>query len=80
MKAVQYIKQSSNPLQTLVRLAQDFPKHAHKLVTQLVPDDEIDEELLSEISRNQLTKIEGGKNAIWINGLLLEESDVDPFR
>ncbi|GAA99373.1 glycosyltransferase family 24 protein [Mixia osmundae IAM 14324] len=78
LRALQMIKKSQHPLDTSVRLSQDFPKLAYQLATEW--EDELDDKLARELSNAQARQIEGGRNAVWINGLLLEETEMDPFR
>lgn len=74
LKAAQYISKSSNPLETMARLSQDFPKYA-KSISDITLDKEFEEEILN----NQMSYVRSGMNAIWLNGKGLENSQVDPF-
>jgi UDP-glucose:glycoprotein glucosyltransferase len=74
LKAAQYVAKSSNPLETLARLSQDFPKYA-KSISNIELDKDFEEEILS----NQMTFVRSGMNALWLNGKGLEYSQVDPF-
>ncbi|KAG2196556.1 hypothetical protein INT47_010395 [Mucor saturninus] len=74
IKAAQYVAKSSNPLETLTRLSQDFPKYAKSL-----SDVELDRDFEQEISENQASFLRGGSNAVWLNGKGLDFNQVDPF-
>ena len=71
IKATQYILQSKDPISALVRLAQDFPKHAHTIAQLNV----------NETIRLDITRMQGneGVNALWINGMAIDPKDVQPF-
>lgn len=74
LKAAQYVAKSSNPLEALTRLSQDFPKYA-KSVSAI----ELDKDFEQEIMDNQASFLRGGSNAVWLNGKGLEFHQVDPF-
>jgi UDP-glucose:glycoprotein glucosyltransferase len=74
LKAAQYVARSSNPLETLARLSQDFPKYA-KSISAI----ELDKDFEEEIMENQASFLRSGLNAVWLNGKGLEFSQVDPF-
>ena len=56
-------------------LVQDFPKYS-KSVSAL----ELDTEFEQEILRNQRFAVQGGSNAVWVNGKALEMNQIDPFQ
>lgn len=66
------------PLDRLIALAQDFPAHAHALATQWQPT--INQSVHDELDMNRQTKLDGGKNAVWLNGQLLSDRDLEPLR
>lgn len=74
LKAAQYIAKSNNPLEIMSLLAQDFPKYA-KSISMV----ELDKEFENEVLENQYSSVQGGLNAVWINGKALELRQVDPF-
>ncbi|KAG1175838.1 hypothetical protein G6F70_003865 [Rhizopus microsporus] len=74
LKAAQYIAKSNNTLETMSLLAQDFPKYA-KSISMI----ELDKEFENEVLENQYSSVQGGLNAVWINGKALELRQVDPF-
>ncbi|TBU43432.1 glycosyltransferase family 24 protein [Dichomitus squalens] len=61
-------------LTTLKHLSQNFPRYAGALAHR-VP---IQEDLLEEIAANQ-PRARGGLNAVWLNGVPLEEKDLNPW-
>ncbi|KAF4618673.1 hypothetical protein D9613_009850 [Agrocybe pediades] len=73
-KAVQIIKDSPNPLDTLIHLSQNFPKYATSLTRRVVTNENITQELL-----DNLPKIQHGANLFWLNGLQVDAKDVHPF-
>ena len=58
----------------LKHLAQNIPRYAGALARR-VP---IDPELLEELAANQ-PRARGGVNLAWLNGVSLEEKDLNPF-
>ncbi|KAI7860003.1 UDP-glucose:glycoprotein glucosyltransferase-domain-containing protein [Circinella umbellata] len=72
LKATQFITKSNNPLSTLVQLSQDFPQHGRR-----ISDISLDSDLSSEILENRRSF--SSDNSMWLNGVLLDETEVDPF-
>ncbi|KAG5985301.1 hypothetical protein E4U55_006781 [Claviceps digitariae] len=74
MRAASFIQQSKNPFDVLVKLSQDFPKHARFISSQNVSSDfaEEHEELTAQMVR-------GGVNYLWMNGARLIDRQIDPF-
>lgn len=73
-QAAQIIASSSDPLNALINLSQNFPKYATSLARRVVVNSSISEELHS----NSL-KAQRGVNMFWVNGLQVEAKDVNPF-
>lgn len=74
-QATQLIADSiGDPLVTLKRLSQNFPKYATSLSRRVI----VNESLEEEIHGNQL-RVQGGLNAFWLNGASLTEKDLNPF-
>ncbi|KAF9077351.1 glycosyltransferase family 24 protein [Rhodocollybia butyracea] len=73
-QASQVIMESSNPLLTLTHLSQNFPKY----VTTLARRVPIKAELTEEVHENQL-RVQSGLSAMWINGVSVTETDINPF-
>ncbi|KAJ4473165.1 glycosyltransferase family 24 protein [Lentinula aciculospora] len=73
-QASQLIMDSSNPLLALTHLSQNFPKY----VTTLARRVPVNENLMQEVHENQL-RVQGGANAMWLNGVPVAEKDLDVF-
>ncbi|KAF8954770.1 hypothetical protein BDZ97DRAFT_1908037 [Flammula alnicola] len=73
-KAAQIIADSSEPLNILTQLSQNFPKYATTLARRVVVNESIAEEL-----HNNSLRVPRGINVMWLNGLQVEAKDVHPF-
>lgn len=74
VKAASFVMSSDNRLDSLLRLVQDLPKHSSALsITG------INSALADELIENRAIFLNSGANAIWINGLQLEDSQVNAF-
>lgn len=73
-KATSFIMASSNPLSTLLKLTQDFPKHANRVVAI-----ESNLAITEELRHNWEVFSAAGQNTLWINGFQVEESQVNAF-
>lgn len=73
-KAASFVKQSENPLESLLRLLQDFPKHSSAIAAGEVSDD-----FLQEHKHNRGIIIPPGFNVIWINGVQIMARDFDAY-
>ena len=69
---------AADPLATLVNLAQDFPIHAHNLVTGWQPT--INATIDAELRVNRMERLQGGTNLIRLNGLQVPDNDLNMFR
>lgn len=65
---------SDDPLDTLVKLSQDFPKYSSTIAAYNSSAD-----LLSEIKANRLGMLPSGSNALWINGVQIDPRQIDAF-
>lgn len=74
IKAASFVMSSDNKLDSLLRLVQDLPKHSSALSTT-----EINSALADELSDNRAILLNPGTNAIWVNGLQLEDSQINAF-
>ena len=72
MKATQFVTKSNNPLSALVQLSQDFPQHGRR-----ISDLSLNSDLSAEIIANRRSF--SSENSMWLNGILLDETEVDPF-
>ncbi|KAF7345254.1 hypothetical protein MSAN_01902000 [Mycena sanguinolenta] len=73
-QATQLVADSSDPLETLTLLAQNFPKYMSALSRRV----EVNTSLHSEIHANQL-KAQPGASMFWLNGAVVQEKDVSPM-
>ena len=64
----------SEKLSTLKHLSQNFPRYAGALARRVA----VQAELLDEIAANQ-PRARGGLNVAWLNGVTLEEKDLNPW-
>jgi len=72
LKASSFIMQSENPLDSLVKLSQDFPKYSSAIASHNVSNDFANEH---EYNRGQL--VPAGVNIIWMNGVQLIERQIE---
>lgn len=72
LKASSFILQSENPLDSLVKLSQDFPKYSSAIASHNVSKDFVTEH---EYNRAQL--VPAGANIIWMNGVQLIERQIE---
>ncbi|KAI3613174.1 glycoprotein glucosyltransferase [Moniliophthora roreri] len=81
-QAAQLIYDAShvNPIKILSGLSQNFPKYLPLLGNpqSQTPRIPISPELEAELHANQL-RVQGGVNAMWLNGITVSESDTSPF-
>ena len=63
-----------NALKTLKQLSQNFPKYASTLARRVVVDEGLQDELLQNGR-----KVQSGGNAVWINGVAIQDKDMNPF-
>lgn len=74
LKAASFVLSSEDPLEMLLRLTQDFPKHSSSFATANVSKD-----FIAEHSANRETVLPPGFNALWINGVQIVPRDVDAY-
>ncbi|KAG0132881.1 UDP-glucose:glycoprotein glucosyltransferase-domain-containing protein [Tuber indicum] len=74
MKAASFVVDSGDPLATLLKLLQDFPKHASSVAAI-----EINPDVADALQENWDSFLGPGQNALWINGVQLENSDINAF-
>lgn len=73
-KATSFVMGSSDPLATLLKLTQDFPKHSGRVATV-----EANAAIAEELRYNWDVFSAPGQNTLWINGFQVEESQVNAF-
>ncbi|KAI9041154.1 putative UDP-glucose:glycoprotein glucosyltransferase [Aspergillus affinis] len=74
VNAVSYVMDSENPLDTLVKLSQDFPKYSAKVAAHNATT-----ELLEDIRSTRLQMLPAGVNVMWINGVQIDSRQIDAF-
>jgi UDP-glucose:glycoprotein glucosyltransferase len=74
LKAASFILQSDDALDTLVRLTQDLPKFSAAIAAH-----DVNPEFHEEHRRNRMRLGPSGSNALWVNGIQLNERQVEPF-
>ncbi|KAJ5492577.1 UDP-glucose:glycoprotein glucosyltransferase 1 [Penicillium diatomitis] len=74
LNTASYVMDSENPLETLLRLSQDFPKYSTAIAAH-----NASEELRQEIHINRGRMIPAGYNVMWINGMQIDERQIDAF-
>ena len=74
MKAASFIMSSEDPLQTLAKVSQDFPKHSLAISKRNISAD-----FLAEHQQNREVFLPPGYNVIFMNGLQIEARQMDAF-
>ncbi|GES62817.1 UDP-glucose [Aspergillus terreus] len=74
VNTVSYVMDSENPLDTLVKLSQDFPKYSSKVAAH-----NASASLLKDIRFSRLQMLPSGANVMWINGVQVNPRQVDAF-
>jgi UDP-glucose:glycoprotein glucosyltransferase len=72
LKASSFIMQSEDPLDTLVKLSQDFPKYSSAVASHNATD-----EFVNEHDYNRAQLVPGGFNIWWMNGVQLIERQIE---
>lgn len=74
LNAASFIMASEDPLDTLAKITQDFPKHAAALALH-----ETSADFITEHGTNREQLLPSGYNVIWINGVQVDDRSVDAF-
>jgi UDP-glucose:glycoprotein glucosyltransferase len=74
MKAASFVLSSDQPLDTLAKLSQDFPKHSGAVAGMNVSND-----FLQEHIQNREILLPPGFNVLWINGVQIMPRDLNPY-
>ncbi|KAJ5130574.1 uncharacterized protein N7515_006613 [Penicillium bovifimosum] len=74
LNAVSYVMDSADPLDTLIRMSQNFPKYS-----SIVAAHNASGEMAQEIRHNRLRTLPGGYNVMWINGVQMDNQQIDAF-
>jgi UDP-glucose:glycoprotein glucosyltransferase len=72
VKAASFVMQSEKPLDTLVKLTQDFPKYSSGIASHNAT-----EEFVNEHEWNRAQLVPAGYNVIWMNGVQINEREVE---
>ena len=73
-KVASFVMASDNPLETLLKVSQDFPKHSSAITKRNISND-----FLAEHQQNRDVFLPAGYNVIWMNGLQIESRQMDAF-
>lgn len=74
LKTSTYIMNSKNPLETLERVSQDFPKYSSAIAKRNASMDVIEEHI-----QNREAFLPAGYNVIWMNGQQVQSRQMDAF-
>lgn len=74
LKAASFVMQSDEPLDTLLKLVQDFPKYSSIIAANNATD-----EFVAEHTGNREQLLPTGYNVIWINGVQVPAREVNPY-
>ena len=74
LQSAQLLFDSNNALSTLKQLSQNFPKYASAVARRVMVLPELEEEVLSNHAKAQ-----PGVSMVWLNGVIVPETDMDPF-
>lgn len=74
LNTVSYVANSEDPLNTLVKLSQDFPKYSATIAAYNAST-----QLHKEVKANRLGMLPPGASAIWINGVQIDPRQIDAF-
>jgi UDP-glucose:glycoprotein glucosyltransferase len=74
LKAASFVMKSDQPMDTLLKLVQDFPKFS-----SFIAGHNASEEFLQEHTKNRELLLPTGYNMIWINGVQIPTRDVNPY-
>ncbi|OJD32557.1 glycosyltransferase family 24 protein [Diplodia corticola] len=74
LKAASFVMSSEDPLDTLLKLSQDFPKHSSAIAAH-----DVSKDFLKEHQDNREAVLPPGYNILWINGVQVMPRDVDAF-
>ncbi|KAJ4375310.1 killer toxin resistant protein [Neocucurbitaria cava] len=74
LKAASFVMKSEEPMDTLLKLVQDFPKYSSIIAAHTAS-----EEFLNEHTKNREQLLPTGYNVMWINGVQIPARDVNPY-
>ena len=74
LKTSSYVMRSSDPLETLIKVIQDFPRYSSRIAAHNTSQD-----FLSEYGANRETFLPAGYNIVWVNGVQLDARQFNAF-
>lgn len=74
LNSASYVMDSEDPLDTLIKLSQNFPKYSSAVAAH-----NASKELRNEIRANRARMIPPGYNVLWINGVQIDSRQIDAF-
>jgi len=74
VKAASFVMKSDQPMDTLLKLVQDFPKYSSTIAGHNASD-----AFLQEHTKNREQLLPAGFNIIWVNGVQIPVRDVNPY-
>ncbi|KAJ6071596.1 hypothetical protein N7499_009610 [Penicillium canescens] len=74
VNSAKYVMDSADPLETLIKLSQNFPKYSSTVAAHNATG-----EMLQEIRHNRAKMLPGGYNVMWINGVQIDTRQIDAF-
>lgn len=74
LNSASFVIESEDPFQALIKLTQDFPKFTTSVAAR-----NASEAFINEHRRNRETAAPSGVNALWMNGVQLNERQIDPY-
>lgn len=74
LNSASYVMDSEGPLDTLIKLSQNFPKYSSAVAAH-----NASKELRNEIRANRARMIPPGYNVLWINGVQIDSRQIDAF-
>ncbi|CAK7198695.1 killer toxin resistant protein [Sporothrix eucalyptigena] len=74
MSTADYIIQSENPFDTLLKISRDFPKYSSSIATH-----NASEAFMAEHRGNRAILVPSGANVLWMNGVQMIERQIQPL-
>lgn len=74
IKAASFVMNHDQPMDTLLKLVQDFPKYSSTIAGH-----NVSEAFLEEHKKNREQLLPAGYNIIWVNGVQIPVRDVNPY-
>ena len=74
LQTTQLVYDSEDALGTLKQISQNFPKYASAIARRVTVQEELDEE-----AQANRAKAQPGVSMVWLNGLVVPETEMNPF-